>query len=83
MWFAGGEPDRALEAYRQASMINPNDLDAVQGMIDAYTVKSDHWNVAEMYERAFSIVPDLRLEKKIVKAYKKTCKKANRPPQLA
>jgi len=83
MWFAGGEPDRALEAYRQASMINPNDLDAVQGMIDAYTVKSDHWNVAEMYERAFSIVPDLRLEKKIVKAYKKTCRKANRQPQLA
>lgn len=82
MWFLADNLERALEAYRRASALNPNDLDAMQGLIDVYTAQGDHWNVSEMYERAFSIVPDLRNQKKVMKAYKKSCKNANRPPLL-
>jgi len=83
MWFAGGELDRALEAYRRASTLDPHDLDALQGMIDVYTAQDDHWQVSEIYERAFSVVPALRNEKKVMKAYKKSCKKARRQAQVA
>ena len=83
MWFAAGELDRSLESYRRASALEPHDLHALQGMIDVYTAQNDHWNVSEIYERAFSVAPDLRNEKKVMKAYKKSCKKANRTAQLA
>jgi tetratricopeptide (TPR) repeat protein len=83
MWFAAGELDRALDAYRRASSLDPHDLDALQGMIDVHTAQNDYRQMSEVYERAMSIAPDLRNEKKIMKAYKKACKKANRPAQLA
>jgi len=83
MWFLAGDLDRALEAYRRASAVNPSDLYSVQGLIDVYTAQGDHWNVTEMYERAFTVVPDLRNQKKIMKAYKKSCKNVNRQPKMA
>jgi tetratricopeptide (TPR) repeat protein len=80
-WTLAGNLDRALEAYRRALAANSNDLDAIQGLIDVYTAQGDYWNVAEMYERAFDVVPELLQQKKVHKAYKKACKKANRPPR--
>ncbi len=76
---ARGDLDSALEAYRRALALDSNDLDAIQGMIDVYTAQGDYWNIAEMYERAFAVVPEIRSQKKIMKIYKKACKKANRP----
>ena len=52
-------------------------------MIDVYTAQNDHWKVSEIYEQSFSVAPDLRNEKKVMKAYKRSCKKANRTAQLA
>jgi len=82
LWFAAGELERALEAFRRASAIVPENLGALLGMIDVYAAQDDDWHVSEIYERVFSIAPELRSEKKAVKAYKKSCKKANRPVQV-
>jgi tetratricopeptide (TPR) repeat protein len=82
MWLTSGELDKALDAYRRAAALDSSDLSPLLGMIDVYTAQGDHWNASETYERIFSLEPDLRNQKKAVKAYKKCCKKANRPMHL-
>jgi tetratricopeptide (TPR) repeat protein len=75
--------ENARGIFEQALELAPGDLSVMQALIDIYSAMQEHYKVAEMYERCFELVPGLTQDKKIVKVYKKACKKAGKDPMTA
>jgi tetratricopeptide (TPR) repeat protein len=72
--------EKAQAFYERARELAPEGLSVLQSLLGVYEARKDHEHLAETYERIFDLVPELRADKKLFKAYKKACKNAGRQP---
>jgi tetratricopeptide (TPR) repeat protein len=78
-----GDIDRAVDYYERALQISEHKFPVLQILLGVYEAKKDWDKLTKTYEACFTIIPELKDEKKIIKAYKKACKKAGKEPTLA
>jgi tetratricopeptide (TPR) repeat protein len=72
----------ARKLYEKALELSNDKIYAYQELLTIYTNLKEHARVAETYEKCFEIVPGLKSDKKVWKAYRKACKKAGKMPVI-
>ena len=77
-----GRGDEAVEAYHKLVEAAPQDVGVRLELVDLLTALNRHGEAVDQFEATFSMVPELRGEKKFVKLYRKACKKARRDPTV-
>lgn len=70
----------AKEFYECALELSEERFPVLQVLLTIYESIKDYSKVAETYEECFEIIPELAKDKKVFKAYKRTCKKAGKTP---
>ena len=78
-----GRPEEAAEALERAAAMAPDDAGITLELIDVHTAAKQFGRAADLFDAAFAKVPALASDKKFVKLYHKTCKKAGRPATAA
>ena len=73
----------ALAWYEKGLELEPGDVGILQGLLDVYQTTKDYAKAAETYEKLFSLSVTIAGDKKVIRQYKKVCKKAGREPNLA
>ena len=72
----------ARPVYEKALELAEDKFTVLEVLITVYDSLNDYAMLAETYEKCFDLVPELTQDKKVVKAYKKACKKAGKPPMV-
>lgn len=72
--------EKAREVYEKALDMEEDRMPVLSILLSVYELLKDFARLAETYEECFELAPELKDDKKIVKAYKKACKKAGREP---
>ena len=78
-----GRPEEAAEALERAAAMAPDDVGIKLELVDVCTNAKRFDRAAELFDAAFALVPALAGDKKLVKLYKRACKKAGRPATAA
>ncbi len=78
-----GRPAEAAEPLERAAAMAPDDAGITLELIDVHTANKQFGRAADLFDQAFAKVPALAGDKKFVKLYHKTCKKAGRPATAA
>lgn len=71
---------KAKEVYERALELSKEKLPVLQVLITVYESLNEYDKLAQTYEWCFSLVPGLSGDKKVLKAYRKACKKSGRNP---
>jgi tetratricopeptide (TPR) repeat protein len=74
--------EHAKMIYEKALALAEDRVPVLSELITVYEALKDQGKLAETYEECFKLVPDLHENKKLVKAYKRACKKAGREPAV-
>ncbi len=69
--------------YEKALAIEPDNVFVLMSLLEVYSELEDHVSQIKIYETYFDLDPTFAQDKKMVKAYKKTCKKAGCEPRSA
>ncbi|WP_166831491.1 tetratricopeptide repeat protein [Thalassoroseus pseudoceratinae] len=70
----------ARQVYEKALRLAPNNVAVVARLADIAEGMKDYEGICDRYEQLFELQPSLLQQKKLVKTYKKACKKAQREP---
>ena len=68
--------------YEKALELSSDKFPVLQVLLTIYDSLKDHAKLSETYEQCFELVPELAKDKKVLKAYKKACGKAGKPPEV-
>jgi len=74
--------EEAKSLYEKALGLSSDKFPVLQVLLAVYDSLKDHAKLAETYEQCFELMPELANDKKVLKAYKKACKKAGKPPEM-
>ena len=77
-----GKLKEAREAYENLLEISTEKADVMLILLDVYEELKEYLHMAETFERCFEDYPEFAKQKKFVKRYKKSCKKAGTKPKL-
>jgi len=77
-----GKLKETREAYENLLDISAEKTDVLFILLDVYEELKDYLHMTETFERCFEDYPELAKQKKFVKRYKKSCKKAGTKPKL-
>ncbi len=70
----------ARAAYEKALERSDDRVPVLQVLLRIYAAIKDYSLLADTYAECFTLVPELRHDKKVFKAYKKACKKSGKQP---
>lgn len=76
------EIEDAREAYEKALELSEDKFQVIQILLGIYEDTKDYLKLAEAYEACFELVPGLSQDKKILKAYRKSCDRAGREARI-
>jgi tetratricopeptide (TPR) repeat protein len=77
-----GDFQGARAIYERTLELTEDKLPIYQILLSVYESLKLHVELADTYEACLELRPELRQDKKIMKAYKKACKKAGRQPDV-
>ena len=66
----------AKDNYEKALEFSEDRFPVLRVLLTVYDSLKDYYRLVEIYEECFNLVPELADDKKVVKAYKKACRKA-------
>ncbi len=75
-----GRREEARAVYEKAAEMQPDNVGIVANLADLCEAMKDWDGVCDHYETLFAAAPSLGEDKKLVKTYKKACKKSRRDP---
>ena len=73
-----GNLDQALRVFEKAQAQAPESLQIMLELVDIYSAMKHHRKMADTYERAFDLYPQLLEDKQQAKLYHKACKKSGK-----